>query len=133
MICSILLAFVVDCTNPVWGVVFLTIGVGLLGIISSAGYGVNAIDIAGKYAGVFYGISNTLATIPGIVVPYLVGVITKNGTKEEWRIVFIIGAIVYLIGALPYIFWASGELEDWAKEIPDEIENKDIELIESKT
>lgn len=39
---------------------------------------VNSNDVAAGYAGIVFGISNTFATIPGIVSPYLVGVITKN-------------------------------------------------------
>lgn len=47
-----------------------------MGFVNSAGYGVNVNDIAGQYAGVLYGISNTFATIPGIVAPYVVGILT---------------------------------------------------------
>jgi hypothetical protein len=33
-------------------------------------------DMAPAYAGIVYGISNTFATIPGIVSPYVVGTLT---------------------------------------------------------
>jgi ACS family sodium-dependent inorganic phosphate cotransporter-like MFS transporter 5 len=39
---------------------------------------VNIMDVAGPFSSLLFGISNTMATIPGIVAPYLVGVITKN-------------------------------------------------------
>jgi hypothetical protein len=35
-------------------------------------------DIAPAYAGIVFGISNTLATIPGIVSPYIVGALTEK-------------------------------------------------------
>ena len=44
----------------------------------SCGPLVNINDIGGAYSGVVYGITNTFGTIPGIVCPYIVGVITKN-------------------------------------------------------
>jgi hypothetical protein len=35
-------------------------------------------DMAPAYAGIVYGISNTFATIPGIVSPYVVGTLTEK-------------------------------------------------------
>lgn len=76
MVCSLLLGLVVDCTQPFVGVLLLTIGVGTMGFVNSAGYGVNINEIGGQYAGILYGVSNTFATIPGIVAPYVVGLLT---------------------------------------------------------
>ena len=39
---------------------------------------VNYNDVAGPYAGILFGMVNTIGTIPGIIAPYLVGVLTKN-------------------------------------------------------
>jgi len=39
---------------------------------------VNINDISGAFAGVVFGITNTFGTIPGILSPYIVGVITKH-------------------------------------------------------
>lgn len=61
------------------------------------------------------GIGNTFATIPGIVSPMLTGYLVTNQTAEEWKAVFFISAGVYLIGCVIYWFWASGELQEWAK------------------
>ena len=46
--------------------------------MTGAGYLININDIAGPYSGILFGISNTFATIPGIISPYLAGVITTN-------------------------------------------------------
>jgi len=35
-------------------------------------------DIAPAYAGIVFGISNTFATIPGIISPYVVGALTEK-------------------------------------------------------
>lgn len=42
---------------------------------SAGGFRVNHLDIAPQYAGVLMGITNCLATLPGIISPYLVGII----------------------------------------------------------
>ena len=39
---------------------------------------VTANDIAPAYAGIVFGISNTFATIPGIISPYIVGALTEK-------------------------------------------------------
>lgn len=71
------LAFV-SCREPAAGVVLLSIGLAFTGFGYGAGFMVNSNDVAAGYAGIVFGISNTFATIPGIISPYLVGVITKN-------------------------------------------------------
>ena len=38
----------------------------------------NINEISGPFSGIVLGVSNTIATIPGIVAPYIVGIITKN-------------------------------------------------------
>lgn len=106
---------------------------------------VNHLDIAPQHASVLMGISNTFATVPGIVSPTLTGYIVQNKVSriktvkclpkidfhapfflvlqsvEEWRIVFMISSGIYLVGCLIYWFWVSGELQPWAqqpKELP---------------
>jgi len=46
-------------------VTFMTLAIGLMGL-EGAGYGANAMEIAPRYAGIIFGVSNTVATIPGI-------------------------------------------------------------------
>jgi hypothetical protein len=38
-------------------------------------------DIAGPFAGVVFGISNTIASLTGIIIPYFVAAVTKNVTN----------------------------------------------------
>jgi ACS family sodium-dependent inorganic phosphate cotransporter len=60
------------------------------------------------------GISNTMATVPGIISPYLTGLIVQNSTVDEWRIVFFISATIYVIGTIVYSFFGKGEIQSWA-------------------
>ncbi|RNA04079.1 sialin [Brachionus plicatilis] len=47
-------------------------------VLWGAGHLVNINEISGPFSGIVFGVSNTLATIPGIIAPYVVGVLTKN-------------------------------------------------------
>ncbi len=49
-------------------VIYLTISIGFSGTIA-AGFFINHIDIAPQFAGILFGISNMIATIPGMLGP----------------------------------------------------------------
>jgi MFS family permease len=48
------------------------------GFCFGGGFMLVANDMAPAYAGIVFGISNTFATIPGIVSPYVVGALTEK-------------------------------------------------------
>ncbi|XP_048775942.2 sialin-like [Ostrea edulis] len=103
--------------TPVSAIVCLTIAVGLGGF-AWGGFSVNHLDIAPQYASILMGISNTFATIPGIVSPGLTGVIVSDQhDKSEWQIVFYVAAGIYLAGGVIYGLFASGHRQQWA-EVP---------------
>ena len=64
-------------TSQHTAVIGLTFGVGMTGLVWS-GLGVNMIEIAPRYAGLLMGISNCIATLPGIVGPLIAGALTPN-------------------------------------------------------
>ena len=51
-------------TTPATAIALMTAAVGIAGL-NYSGYSANVLDIAPKNAGIFYGVSNTIATIPG--------------------------------------------------------------------
>ncbi|KAK7490989.1 hypothetical protein BaRGS_00017861 [Batillaria attramentaria] len=51
--------------------------------LSRGGYAVNPIDLAPRHAGVLMGISNTVATIPGMTAPLVAGALTPNVRKRR--------------------------------------------------
>lgn len=75
----ILSAYLLD---PTWSVVCITVAVGL-GAFAWSGFAVNHLDIAPQYASILMGISNTFATIPGIISPSLVGLVVKSEPGSE--------------------------------------------------
>ena len=75
LVATIALIFV-DCSNPYLALAILCIGVGFIGCTTGAGYIININEVGGIYSGVLFGVSNTFGTIPGIVAPYIVSVLT---------------------------------------------------------
>ncbi|XP_074656227.1 sialin-like isoform X5 [Tubulanus polymorphus] len=120
--CLIGLSFV-KC-NTTEAVLVLTLAVSLnSATIASAA--VNHLDIAAVYAGTLMGISNSFATIPGMVGPYVVGLLTNDDqTRGQWQIVFYIAAGIYAFGALFYVIFGSGETQYWNSDEDRERHNR---------
>ncbi|KAF0027708.1 hypothetical protein F2P81_020449 [Scophthalmus maximus] len=70
------------------------------------------------YAGILLGITNTFATIPGMVGPVIARALTQNNTIEEWQTVFYIAAAINLLGALFYAAFGRGTVQPWAVHAP---------------
>lgn len=113
-----------DCTQATGAVAMLTVAVGLCGFHFS-GYFINHGDIAPPYAGTLFGISNTAATVPGILAPFVVSAMTPNRSREEWQSTFYVAAAIYFFGALFYIALGQGEIQTWAMAGDDEEEQND--------
>ena len=76
-------------TNWLVAVACLTFAVGGGGFAFS-GFFVNHLDIAPPFAGILMGISNAVATLPGIISPLLTGVIVQHQVcdfrKDFWEV-----------------------------------------------
>ncbi len=92
--------------SPATAVALLAVAASANGI-SSAAFGVNHLDVAPTYAGILMGISNTIATIPGIIGVAATGLIVQ--ATRSFSAVFILIAAVYGLGMFFYLRWASGE------------------------
>jgi len=102
--------------DRVLAIVLLCCSTGFLGL-NYGGAFINHLDIAPRYAGTLMGITNTIATIPGMVSPLVVTAITHNSSDiTEWRIVFYITGAIYIGGAVIFLLFASGREQRWAKE-----------------
>ena len=67
-------------TNKQLAIIGLTLAVGFGGFTWS-GFPVNHLDISPRYASILFGISNCIATLPGIFSPIMVGFITEKGVS----------------------------------------------------
>uniref|UniRef100_A0A674E128 Sialin n=1 Tax=Salmo trutta TaxID=8032 RepID=A0A674E128_SALTR len=99
--------------SGVLAVTFLTLST-TVGGTSAAGVFINQIDIAPRYAGVLLGITNTFATIPGVVAPIVTGYLTKDHSLAGWRNVFCLSAGISAGGALVFTLFGSGKVQKWA-------------------
>uniref|UniRef100_H2Z5C1 Major facilitator superfamily (MFS) profile domain-containing protein n=1 Tax=Ciona savignyi TaxID=51511 RepID=H2Z5C1_CIOSA len=84
---------------------------------ASSGYLANIVDIAPLYAGLLFGVSNTIGSIPGFIGPLTAGIVVKDKTSvNQWQVLFWINAAVGLFGSLLFACFASGSEREWAKE-----------------
>ena len=68
------------------------------------------LDVAPNNSDLAYGISNTFATIPGIVGTLLSGLLLSNSKNpaRDWRLIFWIAAAVYLAGCSAWAYLVQG-------------------------
>ncbi|KAJ0411017.1 hypothetical protein ATCC90586_003619 [Pythium insidiosum] len=78
-----------------------------LGRAALAGYWVNMIDIAPGRAAHVMAVSNTIATVPGIVGNVVTGQILA--ATGRWDVVFAIAAAVLVVGGVVFHLWASDQ------------------------
>jgi MFS family permease len=78
------------------------------GRLSISGYWVNMLDVSPDFAAQLMGISNTVATIPGIVGNEITGHILA--TTGSWSTVFGIAAAINMFGAVFFLIFGSGEI-----------------------
>ncbi|XP_074027629.1 major Facilitator Superfamily Transporter 3 [Leptinotarsa decemlineata] len=113
MICFIALCYV-GCQRAL-AVFLMTLAVMSIGGMF-CGFLSNHIDIAPNFAGTLMALTNTVATIPGIIVPVFVGKLTTaDSSIRSWRIIFWTTVGFYIVEILVYMVFASGEEQPWNK------------------
>ncbi|KAK9128264.1 hypothetical protein Syun_017061 [Stephania yunnanensis] len=100
-----------------FGAVFcssITLGFLALG---RAGFAVNHMDVAPRYAGIVMGVSNTAGTLAGIVGVGLTGHLLESAksahsdisSPEAWRSVFYIPGYLCIFSSLMFLLFSTGE------------------------
>ncbi|XP_063409935.1 sialin-like isoform X1 [Mytilus trossulus] len=120
-----------SCEHRSLAIAFLSLAVGINGFCR-AGYVVNHVDFGPKYAGVLYGITNSFATIPGMLAPIVAGQLTPNDTQGEWRNVFYVCAAFNVLGILVYGCFSRGEIQEWAKDEDEIVIEKQNDNMQTK-
>jgi len=72
--------------------------------------------IAPKFSGTISSVSNVYSYVSSIAMPYVIGVVTKDGSAAGWHYAFYIGLAISLFGGLEFFFFGSGEEQKWAKQ-----------------
>jgi ACS family sodium-dependent inorganic phosphate cotransporter len=78
-----------------------------LGAFGFAGFASNHLDIAPRYADILFGLSNTAATVPGIVGVALTGWLVE--TTGSYASAFVVTAGICLFGLAVWLIFATGE------------------------
>jgi ACS family sodium-dependent inorganic phosphate cotransporter len=87
--------------------VLLMCGATATSACAMSGFGPNCFDIAPRYADVIWGISNTFATLPGIVGVYITGwLLDRTGSFVA---PFMLTVGIALFGAVFYLLFGSGQ------------------------
>ncbi|NNK37989.1 MAG: MFS transporter, partial [Xanthomonadales bacterium] len=103
---AVALGLLAGTTDAVTAVVLLSIGLGLASF-TFAGAGCNHLDISPRHAGIIFGISNTAATVPGIVGVALTGfMVDQTGTYAS---AFYLTAAILVFGWLTFLVFGTGK------------------------
>ncbi|HKV54156.1 MAG TPA: MFS transporter, partial [Candidatus Binataceae bacterium] len=92
--------------SAVAAVALVTISLGGTAL-GAGGFAVNHLDVAPRYAGILMGMSNTAATIPGIIGVAATGAILQ--ATGSFAAAFYMTAAVYALGIVCYIKLGSGD------------------------
>ncbi|XP_063972860.1 putative inorganic phosphate cotransporter [Diachasmimorpha longicaudata] len=115
MICLVIVSYV---GNALGAVALMTIGVTCIGGMY-CGFLANHIDIAPNFAGTLVAITNAVATIPGIVMPNVVGYLTSSKDPDEklfaWKMIFFATAVFYVIEIIVYWIFGTAKEQPWNK------------------
>ncbi|CAL0303470.1 unnamed protein product [Lupinus luteus] len=99
------------------GAVFCSsVALGFLAL-GRAGFAVNHMDIAPRYAGIVMGVSNTAGTLAGIVGVDLTGRLLEAAkvansdlsTPESWKAVFLIPGLLCVFSSFIFLLFSTGE------------------------
>ncbi|KAF8092874.1 hypothetical protein N665_0399s0010 [Sinapis alba] len=85
--------------------------------LGRAGFAVNHMDIAPRYAGIVMGVSNTAGTLAGIIGVDLTGklleasklVYSDLSHQESWRVVFFIPGLLCIFSSVVFLLFSTGE------------------------
>lgn len=85
--------------------------------LGRAGFAVNHMDIAPRYAGIVMGVSNTAGTLAGIIGVDLTGRLLEAArtadsslsSPESWRLVFLIPGLLCIFSSFVFLIFSTGE------------------------
>ncbi|XP_057651895.1 putative inorganic phosphate cotransporter [Diorhabda carinulata] len=98
--------------------------VSAVGIQSAAtgGYNLNHIDLSPNFSGTLQAMCNSVGSALSSFAPILVQlIVTDDGNKSQWQIVFIVAAMAYIIPSIAFAMFASGKRQKWdgSKEVDE--------------
>ncbi|GIX96271.1 hypothetical protein CDAR_277931 [Caerostris darwini] len=79
-----------------------------------SGFNVTHVDMSPELAGILYGMTNTLASLNGIICPTIAGYFLMSGpTIANWNKVFYITSAMFIVPGIIFHLFASAEKQPW--------------------
>ncbi|MGA2408858.1 MAG: ACS family MFS transporter [Candidatus Binataceae bacterium] len=100
------LIFLPRAHSPITAIVLVTLSIAGTAM-GAGGFAVNHLDVAPRYAGILMGLSNTFATLPGIIGVAATGFILQ--ATGSFAAAFYLTVAIYLIGGVCYLVMGSGD------------------------
>ncbi|CAK8672206.1 unnamed protein product [Clavelina lepadiformis] len=105
-----------------------------IGGLHYPGYLSTALDVAPRYSGIVFGISNTMANTMGFLGPFAAGyMITDQQSVALWENLFWLTFGINLTGGLIFAIFGSGVEQTWAKKDYKEIFCRETEKLHQTT
>ncbi|XP_022227580.2 putative inorganic phosphate cotransporter [Drosophila obscura] len=78
------------------------------------GSSLNHVDLAPNFAGLLFGISNTLMSAAGVISPLIIGLaVSDESDRTQWRSVFLAIAAILFVGNLLYLIFGRMMVQPW--------------------
>ncbi|KAK7498165.1 hypothetical protein BaRGS_00010425, partial [Batillaria attramentaria] len=111
----LLMSFVPDGEDALVILLYTTSVLLLLGFEGS-GYIANIAELSPEYTGIIWSVSQTVGMTSSFIVPVVLGAITPNNTRGEWRTCFLLIFGVDFVTFLVYLVFASNTPQHWSTE-----------------
>ncbi|XP_042908285.2 putative inorganic phosphate cotransporter [Parasteatoda tepidariorum] len=96
-----------------WNIVFLYF-ISAAPAFTFGGSVIAAVDMTPTYCGPLMGLSTTVASLPGFMIPILTGKLTKyEQTMSQWHKLFLITSIVVSLNGVVFLIWGSTEIQPY--------------------
>lgn len=79
----------------------------------TGGYLLSLLDLCPSYVNIVSGVANSIGNTAGLICPVLNGLITINGTKEEWNVVFYVNITILLVSVGFYLMFGQSRTQYW--------------------
>ncbi|XP_017079111.1 putative inorganic phosphate cotransporter [Drosophila eugracilis] len=78
------------------------------------GSSLNHVDLSPNFAGLLFGISNTLMSAAGVISPIIIGLtVTNESDRTQWRSVFLGISVILFLGNLLYVIFGQMTAQPW--------------------
>ncbi|KHJ46606.1 hypothetical protein D918_02921 [Trichuris suis] len=98
----------IGCRYSSLAVFTICMGTGLWAAVV-AGFVTSMILIVPKYTSIISSCSKFFGTSVSVILPYVIGVVVRDGYQSEWRLIFGLSFGILFVCGLAFVIWGSGE------------------------